>query len=336
MEQRTQQLFNENILTEAAIRYGIQISDLSLLGGFESFVYEFTRDDQEFVLRLCHDSRRTPDLIQAEAEWINYLADHAVPAARAVPSVNGELVEIIGADKGSFLATAFEKAPGHPPRDEDWTPDLFQEMGRITGRMHGLAKDYAPSSPSTRRQQWYEDWGDFADQHASLVTPAVVEEFRANIDHLHTLPQDRDVYGLVHTDFHRGNFHVQDGRITLFDFDDCQYSFFADDIAMAIFYSVPFHLEQEAYRTEIRTFFLNFMTGYRQEHNLDPVGFDQLPYFFKARELGLVMAIHGHFGRDLIELDGWGSTFMARHNGCRANDVPFIDVDFSELARLYQ
>jgi len=43
---------------------------------------------------------------------------------------------------------------------------------------------------------------------------------------------------LIHTDVHAGNFFVDDGRITVFDFDDSSYQWFASDIAIALYYTI--------------------------------------------------------------------------------------------------
>jgi Ser/Thr protein kinase RdoA (MazF antagonist) len=43
-----------------------------------------------------------------------------------------------------------------------------------------------------------------------------------------------DDYGLVHGDLNPTNFHVNDNQITLFDFDDCAYKWFINDIAIAL------------------------------------------------------------------------------------------------------
>ena len=49
----------------------------------------------------------------------------------------------------------------------------------------------------------------------------------------------RTTYGLIRQESHGNNFLVDDvGQITLFDFDDCAYSWFSNDIAIVLFYIV--------------------------------------------------------------------------------------------------
>ena len=117
--------FNDDILSEAMRRYDIAPGDIEEGGGFESFIYRYTRDSERFILRITHTFRRTPELIRGEVDWINYLAAGGAAVARAVVSAGGELVEEIDDGAGGrFLATAFVHAPGRQPRADDWTPAL--------------------------------------------------------------------------------------------------------------------------------------------------------------------------------------------------------------------
>lgn len=65
-------------------------------------------------------------------------------------------------------------------------------------------------------------------------------KYREVWDHLQTLPKTRANYSLIHQGIaHGSNFLVDDtGTITLFDFDDCVYSWFSNDIAIVLFYIV--------------------------------------------------------------------------------------------------
>ena len=75
--------FNNIILHCARELYDIQADSMSPLDGFESFIYRFQRPDGEFILRIGHSGRRSPEMIHGEVDWINYLSDHGVTVARA-------------------------------------------------------------------------------------------------------------------------------------------------------------------------------------------------------------------------------------------------------------
>lgn len=49
------------------------------------------------------------------------------------------------------------------------------------------------------------------------------------------LPSTSDSFGVVHNDIHRGNFMVENGRLTLFDCEDACYTWFVNDISCPLF-----------------------------------------------------------------------------------------------------
>jgi Ser/Thr protein kinase RdoA (MazF antagonist) len=206
-------------------------------------------------------------------------------------------------------------------------------MGQIMGRMHALTRNYTPSSPAIKRREWYEESSGFAEQCLPPSEQDAIDRFNASGAYLRTLPAPPDAYGLVHTDFHAGNFFLCNGQITLFDFDDCQYSWFVDDIAMAIFYAVLGGHTDEERLARARAFVLPFLQGYYQENWLDPSWFAHIPHFFKVREIGVYAAIHAHCGGDLDKLDEGGRIYLLERRDRIARDVPYLDLDLEAIAR---
>ncbi|MEZ4519453.1 MAG: aminoglycoside phosphotransferase, partial [Chloroflexota bacterium] len=61
--------YSDGILQEAQRRYGIDPERIKPLNGFESYIFEFNRDDGDYILRLGHDSRRSADLVRGEMDF---------------------------------------------------------------------------------------------------------------------------------------------------------------------------------------------------------------------------------------------------------------------------
>ena len=139
MDPKIVKRYNDNILSEAMQRYGINKSQIELLDGFESFIYEFYRpQDGEFILRIGHSGRRTPEMIAGEVDWINYLGRGGAHVARAILSKNGKLVEPIDDGYGEqFLATAFLKPWVNLPGRQIGILDLWNTMGRCSAESIG-------------------------------------------------------------------------------------------------------------------------------------------------------------------------------------------------------
>ena len=331
MERRIKERYSDKILDQVTKAYGIRDDHIRLLDGFESFIYEFDRQGQSFILRIGHSLRRSENLIRGEVDWINYLYQGGASVAKAILTVNGELVApIADGHGGHFLATAFEKAPGKPPNKDQWGEALYERYGRLLGRMHALAKTYIPTDLAWKRPEWDDpemlDIEGWLPDSESLVT----DKYLNLKSHLDSLPRSRDSYGLIHQDAHGGNLFVDDeGKITLFDFDDCTYSWFINDIAIVLFYIVMEAEDQAAFTKEFMT---HFLRGYRAENHLEEKWLKEIPSFLKLREIDLYAVIHRSFDVDNID-DPWVANFMRNRKERIENEIPFIDFDFASLAK---
>ncbi|GAB4162730.1 MAG: hypothetical protein Fur0021_37190 [Candidatus Promineifilaceae bacterium] len=107
MEQQIRDRYCDAVLQEAMRRYGITSSQIRALDAFESFIYEFERGPDAYILRIAHSLRRSEALILGEVDWINYLAAGGVSVARAIASEAGKLVEAIADEQGGGFYCAF-------------------------------------------------------------------------------------------------------------------------------------------------------------------------------------------------------------------------------------
>ena len=194
--------------------------------------------------------------------------------------------------------------------------------------MHSLAKDFTPSDPAFRRLKWDREVPSTFDDLPEIEA-TVVSRYLELVEHFRGLPRSRDSYGLIHVDFHSGNFFVDDGRITLFDFDDCQYSWFIYDIAMSIFYALTVDCVSDEDIQKGIAFFQNFMKGYRSENLLDPKWLREIPYFLRFREVDLYMAILR--SGELEELGAWGQAYMNNRREKIESRRPYAPIDFASL-----
>jgi Ser/Thr protein kinase RdoA (MazF antagonist) len=330
MEKRIKQRYNQQILEQVMESYSITEADVQLLDGFESFIYEFQRGGQVYILRISHSLRRGENLIRGEIDWMTFLHRGGANVAEAIKAENDDyVVQVPDADGGHFLATAFVKAKGKPPTKKEWNPNFYQMYGRVIGRMHALTKNYTPTNPAWVRPQWDEpemlEIEGWLPESESLV----LGKYLQLKSHLDSRPKSRDNYGLIHQDAHGGNFFLNDnGGITLFDFDDCAYSWFMNDIAIVLFYAV---LDVEDQIKFTREFMTSFLLGYSQENEIDISWLKEIPNFLKLREIDLYAVIHRSFDVDNID-HPWVAMYMEGRKERIENDASFIEYDFSMLA----
>ncbi|MGB8647563.1 MAG: phosphotransferase [Anaerolineae bacterium] len=329
MEKRIRERYNQHILDEAMRRYDIAPGKIQELDGYESFMYEFEREGASFILRIGHSLRRSVPLIRGEVDWLNYLAQGGAGVHRAVNSRAGNLVELIDDGQGNhFLATAFVKARGRHMDAADATPKLFERWGALLGRMHALSKEYQPPNPAWKRPEWDDALMLEVERFVPPAQAQVLERFCDLMEHLEPLPRAAGSYGLIHQDAHAGNFFVDDqGAITLFDFDDCCYSWYMNDIAIVLFYAVTQGTDAAQFTRE---FMPHFLTGYRRENALDPHWLGEIPHFLKLREIDLYAVIHRSFDVDQID-NPWVKRYMSGRRERIENNTPYIDFDWESL-----
>ncbi|MEZ5359501.1 MAG: phosphotransferase [Candidatus Zixiibacteriota bacterium] len=333
MRKEGERLFQQNesrLLSNAASLFGFENNSLKKLGSFESMVYEFTRNNAQYILKLTHDSHRSLNQIRGELEWTNYLGDNGVRVPRAIPSITGSFVEPLNGGSSEFFTYAYEKSPGHHLTEEDWNDNLYFKWGEITGRMHALTKKYRPSENAIRRPSWFDDgyfkWVDSPE--AESFEPDFLAACRRNIEAYRGLPTDPGAYGLIHSDLHLGNLFVHEGEIIAFDFDDCRYDWFSHDLAIPLVYSLQdtkFGVKDIDFITR---FFRKFMEGYYKENDIDSFWLSKIPIFLKTREIDLYFIIKNE---EIEDSNDWCRRFMKNRKEKIANDEPVIDLDFASL-----
>ena len=329
MEKSIRDRFSVSIYDQALDYYQIDPDRIRELDGFESYIYEFEKDDGPGILRISHSIRRSPDMIRGELDWISYLNNGGASVARPIPSKNGILVEKINDGAGGcFLTAAFEKAPGEPHHGRGWTQSVLFEYGRSLGLIHQLSRIYQPTNPDWKRPQWDDPIMLEIDRFLPVDDLKIQKKFNDLQDYLRSLPRNQNGFGLIHQDPHRGNFFItKDEKITLFDFDDCVYSWFINDIALVLFYAVMGQEDPDKYTTELLT---GFLPGYYSEVQLDPIWFKEIPFFMKLREIDLYAIIHRSFDINNLD-DPWCAWYMNGRKEKIESGEPYLKFDFNNL-----
>lgn len=331
-----QKITTTPFIDEAARRYGIHVADLApMVGGHVTHVYSFTKDGKDCVLRITPPNEEI-DLpgMRAILPWMHFLAAGGASVAAPVLSQSGTLIEPIEQDGRTYIAVAFERAPGIRGEEltfDQWNDVLFACLGQTAGKMHALAKAYAPPSADLKRPDWDAAANCFHPPEQLPPSEAVVAEKQARIfEVVQALPKDADSYGMIHADLHGGNFFVDvvTHTVTIFDFDDCAYGWYAMDIAMSVFdmlvlYPGP---DREAF---VMRFLRSYLKGYCAENTLSAFWLGQLPHFLKLLEIGVYAQVRTYY--DPADTDSWVGKFMANRKYRIEHDVPYSDVDFAHM-----
>ena len=241
-----------------------------------TYVYSSV-SDRPIILKLTHPWRRAAEVIAAEVEWVDYLAQSGVPVAAPIRSKNGNLTEQVG----EFTVTAFEFAVGHLSTADDLSPGAFVKLGRLLGHLHNVTTRYPIKEEDSARINWRGQIWPIVDRLRDLdVDYSTCDEIESLAKELSARPKRADTFGLVHGDLHPNNFFVTNrGEITLFDFDACCYHWFLYDFATTLL-----HTQEYCESHGVTTGYLHdsLLTGYLEERPLDTT---DLPLFLRLRAL---------------------------------------------------
>lgn len=322
--------FTDDLLREAAKRYGVPHERLSLIGGFQNFIYEYQVNGQEYILRFTPQSHRTKSAVQAELEWVNYLAHHGISVSQPVTSTSENRLEVIQSKDSNFIVAAFDKAPGRKSGYPECLDDtkLYEQCGKMTGEMHNLARAYKPTS---RRHDWRDNY--YLKNLAKYVPDTQDKVHLACqklMEQIDGLPKDRTSFGLIHGDINVGNFHVSDDGITLFDFDECQYSWYVEDIAIQLYYLVYVYGDDciDDRMSQAKLFMQHFLKGYTFVCTIDEYWLRQIPLFLRLREIIVYVGMHRSW--DLDTLDEWARDFIIQSKARIENGISIVDSTFFE------
>jgi len=324
---------DERILEYAVQCYGISRSDITpMSGGHDNYIYEFHKDDRDYVLRI--NIGADANLKKGMIEWVNYLADRAVPVSKSLLSKNNNALEAVDIKNQSVTIAAFEKAPGKLAEtipEKAWNAGLYQSLGKAVGRMHVASKTYYPSTRAITRPFWNQISTCFNQSKPLDEAHATVQEDLTRlITSIKKLPEDKDSFGLVHADLHLGNFFVEEktGQVSLFDFDDCCYGWFAMDIVLPLFDILVVYnkIDNSGFAQD---FFKNFIIGYRSEHHIDDIWFEHLPKFLKLLEISIYTMLYKD--NNTNDATTWPGKFMPGRKTRIEKKIPYIDIDFRQF-----
>lgn len=334
MLKETREMYSDAILHEALRRFEGSKDNCKDLGGFEAFVYEIEIDSKFYILKITHTNRRTSDYIMGELEFVNYLEQNGVPTSKAILSKNGNYAEAIDASiHGQFMAYVFEKAPGRLSKFEDWTDDIIGEWGRVSGMITRLSKNFTPSKPEFKRQIWHED-NIYKFERYVPSTPEndkTIVKCRVILDRVKSFPLDSESFGLVHGDMHQQNFFIDGNKVIPFDFDDLEYSYYVNEIAIPLYYATPKDDQQYGVsRTAFAEHFLGqFLKGYRKENQIDGYWIEKIPDFLMVRVVILFSLYHRMWQGE--ELNEEQSAMIDRFQSRIDNNIPYVDIDFRKF-----
>lgn len=283
-------MVSQTLLAKAADSFQFHPNTLVFISNSCNEVYRFARNNEFYILRLSEKPSLYADKIKAEVDWISYLVEHGVQASMPIKTRDNKLVAIYDEEGKFFIATAFHMAVGVSFDKNDpqlWGPAIFTKWGETMGHMHKLTKSYSAPDVVSKRDSW--SMIDIANPFLQQAPYCIlVEKLKWLENRINELPQNSDSFGLIHNDFHPYNFFVDKGEITVFDFDDSIYGWFALDIAIAATHAVWWGSPKEDRKSKnefAKQFLHAFLEGYFTYNQLDRYWVEQIPMLMEYRNI---------------------------------------------------
>lgn len=200
---------------------------------------------ERFSLRVHRPGYQSLGSIQSEMEWLAAVQrDTGLSVPIAVAGFDGRPVQqFISSDGEPRCAVLFCFIDGSEPRLDSGAPALFHALGRIAATLHNHASDWRRPNGFERpvwdaRAILAHDglWGDWRSApHLDEASQAILLRLAQTLEErLFDYGTGADRFGLIHADMRLGNLLADGERLTVIDFDDCGFGWFAYDFAAAI------------------------------------------------------------------------------------------------------
>jgi Ser/Thr protein kinase RdoA (MazF antagonist) len=224
---------------------------------------------ERFLLRLHERHTISEASLRSEMLWLRDLrreSDLLVP--EPIPDANGSFVSRVRAEGSPEprLCVLTRWVPGINKTPHLVSEDLFSAGSQIA-QLHRHSERYAVPEGFVRPYPY--DWERVFGEESPLwnksedaYSQGQLEVFRVAAERtchaLRELGEERDVFGLIHSDPTPNNFVFQDGEARVIDFASCGWGHYLYDVAVALS-ALEAHGE---HRAGLRAAFLE---GYRRE-----------------------------------------------------------------------
>lgn len=315
----------QDISTNLAMLTQKEITEIERLsGGFQNDVFRFQMDRRQYVARLSSVKKRSKAIIEAELAFIDLLKRNEINTPNVV-FINEERISELILDNEFYWLTVFQYVEDKDMNVSDfseWNVTFFYEWGKTIARLHTISET---SLEKINRPIWMKDDGEVNPIPLLLTDKEQwVKEIYINIlNEMASFPKTKQNFGLIHNDLHQGNFFVNSNQLILFDFDDCAYNWFVQDLSTSIYHALwtgtSYHPEWLDFPKE---FLEHFLKGYMSVRALTEVDFVQMKIFMQIREIFLYLVFNKKW--DIHNLEKWQSDKMLELEGnLRHNRIPY-------------
>ncbi|MYG07966.1 phosphotransferase [Candidatus Poribacteria bacterium] len=208
---------------------------------FANMLFFLHTQDARFTLRI-YQAGTSIDKIRSEIHWLNALWNKAqIKTLSPVPGRDGEMIQSISPnDLPLRFATVYDWIPGetlHGLSTAEKTSELIRKLGTMAGRMHAVSETLELPNWFTR-PRYDTDWitakieaalGSDTDTSAAELAKLTALSSRCS-QFVAEHGEERDVFGLIHSDLEPHNIIISDGQPCPVDVMEFGFGYYLLDI----------------------------------------------------------------------------------------------------------
>ncbi|MEC4985722.1 MAG: phosphotransferase [Oscillatoria sp. PMC 1068.18] len=247
-----------------------------------SDIYLVETQTNRYILRVSHHHWRSRCEIDFELELLDYLHQNHLPVAYPLHTTADKLAVEINAPEGKRYAALFPYAPGNVALG-DLNQNQSFLLGETLAKLHQVTCNWR-----SRHQRDPLSLEYLLDDAEVAIAPFLrhrneeltyIQQVISEIKHqLTNFPTEAPYWGTCWGDPHSGNAHfTSDGKITLFDFDQCGYGWRAFDIGKFLQVSIRTGMPKNVREA--------FLTGYQSIEPLSKPELNSLQAFTQTAHI---------------------------------------------------
>lgn len=236
-----------------------------------------------------------------EVTYTNFLNKEGLAVSPTVSSLKRNVVEKITLGDKEVLTVLYKAAPGVHLERSQWNVDVLKELGRQIGKLHRFSRKFE----EIHHVKYINDW-HVNEEYAFLKYIPEEETSIRKIaqDVLSTvmsLPKNTSNYGLLHGDLWLENILVDESKLAMVDFQDCEKNFYIFDLAVPIYSAIEYSFVGGGNIVDHgREITKAIIDGYQEENDLPAEMLEQLPLFIKLKEVFEYSLMHMYWNKEKL------------------------------------
>ncbi|RZS94439.1 phosphotransferase enzyme family protein [Cuneatibacter caecimuris] len=322
------------VMRKAEQLYNIKLLHRIHMGGSGNIIFAAESGQRPYILRVSKGGGSSLAHIDFELNWVEYLSLRMEGIVQPIRSVNNRLYEVIESDGGAYVLCLMKKAEGKLVdcnNPAEFNEVLFSNLGALMGRIHKLTADYEGNRPCPEFQ-WNGPY--FWRRDIAIPDELVRQGEKRFLKEINALPAAKENYGIIHFDIHTDNFFMKNTKITLFDFFDCQYNWYAADIASAMFFMVqrgagPLkHLSEKERTAFAESYLISYLQGYLQSNYISKYWICTIDLFMKYQMVDEYVAASNYWPEEDTHLQ---QRYLDWHRERIAHNQPYVYIDYDNV-----